>query len=328
MNITTVRLSSLILLFALAASLCAQPIEQTVQLTLHLKNSDIITGDTQLEMIEVETDFGVMDFPIDVVNSIRVGLPETDVDKGRLLDLLEVLDTGTEDERAAAFDEVVDLDEGAIPFVRAWLEATPQPSAADLSVRTAYEVLLARYHITGDLNVNDVVIYNDVYSLEGRIDFDDITIDAGYARLRIDRGEIDLIDVRLVARGLPNNKVFKLFANQHIAANDEDGWLNTGILVKKGETIEIESTGQVVLASLSGNIYTPDGGVNGTPAPDDLQEAYGAVVFRVGRNGSPRVAGEAFSGDAERTGIIYISIREAVFNPANSGYYNTRVRVR
>lgn len=325
------KLQSFILSILVLAFANAQ-LTENVELTLHLKNGDRLTGISDLREISFQTDFGALKFPIDQINSINLGLQDSRFDKAALLSLLDKIEYGKSPaEREKAFDQVVAMEEGAIPFVRAYLNSLGNDAAqqgSDISVQTAFEVLLARHKTPRNFSLFDVLVYKDKFNVEGNYNFTSLTIDTDFGRLKIDRNSISRIDVKINTAGLADRNSFKLFANQHISGNKDDGWLNTGILVKKGQTIDINAAGQIVLASLQGNTYSPDGGANGSPGPVDNKMNYGQVVFKIGQNGDPFKAGDNFSGIASQTGIVYISIYESVFNSANSGYYNVNVKVK
>lgn len=316
----------LLFYFVFSGLLFAQT-SQKVSLTLHLKNGDIISGVSSIEKISFQTDFGDLNFPVKEVNTIELGLQDSRFDKSTLLNLLEDIELGNDKKREAAFDAIIEMDEGAIPFIKAYLEIAnvSTQSNIDLTVQTLYDVMLAKHNVPRNFRLNDVLTYNDVFKVEGDFKFTDLNIEADFANLKIDRNSIQKIDIKLVASGLLSKNVFKVYANQHISANKDDGWLNTGILVKKGQQVKISSKGQVVLASLTGNTYTPDGGVNGSVGPSDSKLTFGQLAFKIGQNDLPRKAGDSFTGIANQTGIIYIAIHESVFNSANSGYYTVNV---
>ena len=303
---------------------------QKVSLTLHLKNGDIISGVSAIENITFETDFGTLNFPIKEVNSIDLGLQDSRFDKATLLNFLEDIELGNDKKREAAFDAIAEMDEGAIPFIKAYLEIADASvqSNTDLTVQTLYDVMLAKHNVPRNFRLNDVLTYNDMFKVEGHFKFTDLNIEADFANLKIDRNSIQKIDIKAIESGLLSKNTFKVYANHHISSNKNDGWLNTGILVKKGQQIKISAKGQVVLASLTGNTYTPDGGVNGNVGPSDSKLTFGQVAFKIGQNDDPRKAGDSFTGIANQTGIVYIAIHESVFNSANSGYYTVNVEVQ
>lgn len=303
---------------------------EEIQLSVHLKNEDILTGTSELRTITYTTDFGTLNFPIDQINSIEIGLKDSRFDKGNLLTLLGNIENGSIKDKELAFDEIVKMDEGAIPFIKAYLSSSTAPgisSTTDISVQTLFEVMLAKHKVSRSYSLNDILTYKDEFRVEGNYDFASLLLDTDYGRIKIERNDIARIDVKVVSEGMTNNNTFKLFANQHVSGNKEQGWLNTGILVKKGEKISINAKGQIVLASLSGNTYTPDGGVNGTLGAESNKPSYGQVVFKISQAGMENKAGDNLSTYAAQTGILFLAIYESVYNSANSGYYTVNVKI-
>lgn len=320
------------LLFAILLLSCVFVNAQTeeVQLSIHLKNDDILTGSSELRTIAFKTDFGTLNFPIDQVNSIEIGLKDSRFDKGNLLNLLAKVENGNAKEKEEAFDEIVKMDEGAIPFIKAYLASSTEGNAVsvnDISVQTLYEVMLAKYKVSRNYSLYDILSYKDAFRVEGTYDFSNLFLDTPYGRIKIERNDIARIDVKIVSQGIMNSNTFKLFANQHISGNKGEAWLNTGILVKKGDKLTINAKGQIILASLSGNTYTPDGGVNGTPGVESNKPSYGQVVYKISQGGMENRAGDQLNSYAAQTGILFLAIYESVYNSANAGYYTVSVKV-
>lgn len=302
---------------------------EEIELSVHLKNGDILTGNTELRTLAFKTDFGTLNFPLDQINSIEIGLKDSRFDKGNLLNLLTNIETGSDKEKEKAFDEIITMDEGAIPFIKAYLSSsnTNTTSPTDISVQTLYEVMLAKYKVSRNYSLLDIVTYKSEFKVEGSYEFTELFLKTNYGLIKVARNDIARIDVKIVSQGLSNKNTFKLFANQHISGNKDDGWLNTGILVKKGDIISIQASGQIILASLSGNTYTSDGGVNGSEGIENNKPSYGQVVFKISQGGTENKAGDNFTGTAAQTGILYLAIYESVFNSANAGYYTVHVNV-
>ena len=53
--------------------------------------------------------------------------------------------------------------------------------------------------------------------------------------------------------------------------------------------------------------------------------SYGNLVYKIGDTGTTTKAGSKFSGVAETSGMLYLSIYETVYNASNSGYYSVKV---
>lgn len=302
---------------------------ENVVFTLHLKNGDVISGNSDVSQIDFKTTYGNLNIPIGEVNTIKIGLQNSNFDKLRLLDLLEKLDVGKDKEKENAFDEIVKMNEGAIPFIKTYLNNSKTNSSSDMNVGVLYEVMLAKYKISKNFNLYDELFYNGKNTVEGTWAFQNLMLETSYGRIKVDRRNIESIDVKIMpTSGFSKDNSFKVFANKYVIGNQDEGWLNTGILVKKGEEIIISASGEISLASLSGNKYTADGGVNGSPGPTDKKLNYGNLVFKIGQNGEPKKAGDNISFIADKTGIIYLSIYETVFNSANLGFYNVNVKLK
>jgi hypothetical protein len=108
-------------------------------------------------------------------------------------------------------------------------------------------------------------------------------------------------------------------------------------MVKSGQKLTINATGKVVLQSLSGNTYYPNGSTTSSNEEDDVEDnvddggstypAYGNVVFKIGDSGETLKAGAKFSGSAKTSGMLFLSIYETIYNSANTGFYTVTVKV-
>ncbi len=96
-------------------------------------------------------------------------------------------------------------------------------------------------------------------------------------------------------------------------------WLNTGITLKKGETLTITATGELSGSSAK---FKPDGSAQTKEV--ELEEGWGRarrlrlgesenkpsfpLVARIGENGKPFKTGAAFKGKAEEEGILFLKV--------------------
>jgi hypothetical protein len=190
--------------------------------------------------------------------------------------------------------------------------------------------LYAKANITSGQSVNDAVTFDGSNYLEGSVAFGDITIQAEYGNLTFRRDKIESLDISPIDEAVTNaDGSFKLKGNYHISGNDNSkGWLNTGVKVKPGDKFVITSVGKVVLKSLSGGTFGPDGYVSGTKDAaysNDSETKYGAVVYRIGEYGQMVQAGSKYEGTAAEEGTIYVTIYESVYDKGNTGSYNVKV---
>lgn len=177
----------------------------------------------------------------------------------------------------------------------------------------------------------DIIEIDNSYSMAGQTNIKSLDVKTEYGNLTIPTEKIERMDVYVITDG---QQIFKLLASKHISGNTNGGWLNTGTMLKKGEKFTITANGQVVLASLSGAKYTPDGKTAGSTENydygteggyDNTYPNYGNVVYKIGEQGTVQKAGDKFSGTAGDFGMLFISIYETVYNAANTGSYIVKV---
>ena len=179
----------------------------------------------------------------------------------------------------------------------------------------------------------DIVEIDNNYSMAGQTNIKTMDVKTEYGMLTIPNDKIERMEVYTMTNG---QATFKLLASKHISTNTTGGWLNTGIMLKKGENFTITANGQVVFASLSGAKYTPDGKTAGATGAssydygtetgiDNSYPIYGNVVYKIGEQGTMLKAGDKFSGTASDFGMLYISIYEVVYNASNTGSYIVKV---
>jgi len=132
---------------------------------------------------------------------------------------------------------------------------------------------------------------------------------------------------------------FKLNATKNISGNTNGGWLKTGVVLKNGQRFSLVSNGEVTLASLSNSKYKPDGSSKTETATEWIKPygaeddgvsggypSYGQVVYKIGDGSTENLkAGAKFNGTAKKSGMLYISIYETVYNAANKGGYNVKL---
>lgn len=317
------------LFFALTILLPLTLIAQDkVQYTCYLKGGDIISGYTPTRTLQFATQYGNLAFPIRSVNAMELGIQRPENEENVVEDL-NTIQFGDSAEANFQFDRLSRGGESLLPVVRAYIQSPGYRAMAkrSLNVAVLYEVLLAKHQQTRNFKESDVLYFDDIYSIEGFFDFEKLNLETEFGKMELNRGQIERIEVTIIEDPTINARNFKLEADQHLTANKNGGWLNTGIIVKEGQFLQIGASGQIMLASLSNNIYTPDGSVNGVPIKDDGKLNFGNVVYKIGERGATHKAGADFSTKLTETGILYLSIHETVFNENNSGAYSVRVRL-
>ena len=307
--------------------------EPKVTLVVHMRNGDQITGSSKIKTIIVSTFYGSLALPIESINKIQMGITNPNLDKEIILKMADKLRSSDPDEQQLAFHGLCAQEVGAISILKEYMQGESYivATSSEFTVPAAISVLQAVHNIDEKATVNDIISFDDVCLVAGTCNISDkIEINAAVGSLQISRGDILTIDISVdMAESALTAKQFLITANKNISGNVDGGFFNTGIQLKAGKNFQISASGKVVLASLSNNNYTADGGINGAPAPSDggtNAPSYGSLVFKIGENGTVLKAGINYKGKAVESGVLYLAIYETVFNPNNSGAYKVKVK--
>lgn len=322
------------LLFALIIAFTVIKAQVKVEFTLTLRDGNIVTGTTSTSTVNLVTDYGKLVIPIKNVSSIELGIHEDKSQKDRIANLTKQLNNSDAEMRKKAYDAIVALNINALPTLESSyysIEYTPG-EFSDYTLQMAINELKSTHGVSGNYNTKDKVSIDYEYEMGGEYDFKKIALITEYGTLTIPREKIVKIDVSYNdPSDNQGGKTFKLFATTHISSNQNGGWLKTGIMVKNGQKININATGEIVLASLSNATYTP----NGKPGEENYNNTdnnsypqYGNVVYKIGETGSALKAGSNFKGIATTSGMLYLSIYETVYNASNTGFYVVKLSVK
>lgn len=105
------------------------------------------------------------------------------------------------------------------------------------------------------------------------------------------------------------------------ADNANNGWTNSGLVVRKGQRLRISSTGRV---SLGGGRFSTPAGISGSPDSDKLMrtEATGALIAVIGDdNDDFLLIGTRRDFVAQRDGVLFLGVNEGNLND-NAGTYD------
>ena len=262
--------------------------QNKTEFTLSLKDGSVVTGSTKITKILLETDYGKLDIPIKSVTSIELGVHGDYSLKSKISNLIKQLSNTNTEMRENAYKAITELGASSIPVIeKEMFSSDYNPGEfSDFSLSTAINELKATHNIMDNYKSKDVVSIDYEYNMGGKYSFSSIELKTEYGTLTIPRTKIDKIDVMFYDASDGGMKTFKLFATTHISGNKNGGWLKTGVMVKKGQGLDIISSGEVSFASLSGNKYKPDGSYKGKTSDDFTPNAskstypvYGNTVF-------------------------------------------------
>ncbi len=332
----------LLTLLVLSTFLSTNAQKAKIELNLTLRDGNIVTGTSSISSIDLATDYGKLVIPIKNVSAIEIGITPDNSNKDKIIKLVNEMNNADEKVRQEAYSSALELGPGAIPVINNYMfsEKYVPSEYNDFTPEGVVNELKAIHNINDAFSEKDVVTIDYAYSMGGSYQFDKISLKTQYGDLTIPKNKIKKIDINYFEEGSGNDKTFKLIASKNISSNANGGWLNTGIMVKSGQYIQIAAKGEVTLASLSGNKYNPDGKVVGANNDyeddyiDDYSSStstypqYGNVVYKIGDKGAATRAGSNYKGVAKSSGILFLSIYETVYNASNSGFYTVKLSVK
>ena len=303
------------------------------EIKLTLRDGTFVVGTSKLETISLVTPYGKLEIPVKNVSAISVGIATDKSQQEKVISLVKQVQSQEEEARKTAYQEITKLPIGCVRLLADFLQSDKyQPAEfTDYTPDGALNELMAAHNLTPDFSDTDVVSIDFNDTISGVFGFTKLDLTTAYGALSIPKEKIKKIEITNAVVGEGTEKVFVLLASKHISSNTDGGWLKTGIMVKPGQYVSINSTGVITFASLSGAQYKPSGEVVGStsnyPSTSSYPK-YGQVVFKVGESGVTTKAADKFSGAMTQSGMLYISIYETVYNASNSGSYTVKVKFK
>lgn len=320
--------------------------QKPVDVKLYLRDGNTISGTTSLNDVVLKTEFGQLTIPVQKVNNVVVGTGKDKAVKDKVIPYLKVLNSNASDDmKKAAYDDLIKSGIKAIAAINEFL-ADPKnlseiETPGEYTIDNALTEIKNTFGLDEFSQANDVVTIDNEYTMGGSYDFMKLDVKTEYGNLSIPKEKIKSMEISYMEPGNGDEMVFKLMANKHISGNQTGGWLKTGIVLKKGQKFSIVASGEVMLASLSNQKYKPDGSYvasNGTSYPSVTNDeysttntypTYGNVVYKIGDTSyESSKAGAKYSGIANASGMLMISIYETVYNPSNTGSYTVKISLK
>jgi hypothetical protein len=146
--------------------------------------------------------------------------------------------------------------------------------------------------------------------------------------------DISSSEVKHIVLARPSGAVGTSGANPNLQAPTGNGivvsakqpWTSTGMVVRKGEVLSINATGEIQLSTDSSDIATPFGSKSGrkaTNAPLPNVPA-GALIGRIGANGQPFGIGSGVQVPMPEAGQLFLGINDDGFGD-NQGEYRVDI---
>ncbi|HYT88655.1 MAG TPA: hypothetical protein VEL76_08100 [Gemmataceae bacterium] len=277
------------------------------------------------EPIEVQTDFGKLTVPPKDIRSIEFGLHLADGVEAKIQDALKQLASSHYRQRDAAVKELITLGAQAYPALhRAAKSKEPEvaqrAAAALKSIEAKVPARLLR------LKEEDV-IRTTRFTIIGRVVTTGIKARAEYF------GELNLKPYQMMGiRWLETAGETEVLVDAARYGSAPGQWLDSGIQVDPHLDLNIIASGLVDLWPQGPGQYTasPGGMTNAQPlrrpgVPAEAAVVPGALVGRIGEDGTPFVIGERYSGRPSRSGKLYLHIGPSPWNNASTGTYRVRI---
>lgn len=103
----------------------------------------------------------------------------------------------------------------------------------------------------------------------------------------------------------------------------QQGWIPTGITVRRGQVVRFNATGQVTLSLNPGDDATPSGVQRTDPASPMPQTATGALIGRI-NNGRPFGIGSQTQVTMPESGQLFLGINDSSFSD-NAGAFRVEI---
>ncbi|GIV27285.1 MAG: hypothetical protein KatS3mg027_1099 [Bacteroidia bacterium] len=303
--------------------------QKLADVTLYFYDGSILYGQAKMKDINFNTPYGKMTIPLKDVAQITFGLEKDESIASEINKNIQIL-ANTSDEKSieAVSENIKKYGLKAIYFIENFLDKNTATNSENVSA--VLNEILSECNIS-DYSFMDALMTNNGDRISGSVDFKTIEFSNSFLKTTFAISNIKSMDISYFDN-TNGNYSFVVKASKHIMANNNGGWLNTGIKVKKGQTIEITARGEIVLASLDNKKYTPDGNVVGGEITNETADPtyfnYGTLIFKIGLNGKNLRAGSNTKYIADADGVIYLTIYETVYSEKNTGSYQVKMSVK
>ncbi len=275
----------IILLNFIAAIFMAQ---KSADVTLYFYNGSVLYGTSKMKDIVVTTSYGKLNIPLKDVTQIIFGLEKDENISADINKNIQILANSSDEKTIQATSESISkYGLKAIYHLQKFLEKNASSTNIE-NVNTLINDILLSNGVNEDYTLNDVVVLSNGDKISGDVDFKIVEFNNNFLNINIGVNKIKSMDISYFDN-IDGQYTFLIKASKHIMSNNNGGWLNTKIKVKKGQTIEISATGEIVLASLDNKKYTPDGNVVGEPQNKSYEEDpastyfnYRTLIFKIG----------------------------------------------
>jgi hypothetical protein len=299
---------------------------------LHLLDGSIISGDLSVSEISVATPFGKLVVPIDRIRSFTPGLDSNAKLSAELEGQIKSLGADDYKTREHAHKDLAAR--GAA--VRKELQRFAGDENAEIK-RHVGELLKELEQQAAELADDgeqaasppwirlDTVVTTD-FTVLGKISPQQFQVASKYGPLTV-----ALADVKLGQRETPTRESFQKNVTVDAANLAQRAFKSSGVRIEAGDKINVRADGSLVMSPWGGNAAsTPDGMHNyGWYIPNQIPG--GALVARIGDNGTIFKVGRQSNFVAKQSGVLQFAIgmqaEYANENYAFPGQYNVKLKI-
>ena len=233
-----------VLIFLLSVVFCtALTAQKEADVKINLRDGSIINGKMKVANIEMTSVYGKLSIPYSDITQIELGISSDMKNKSKIEFQLKQLQNENETTRQNAYEELMKIAPGEIYIVEEFISSDAYVPLEE-GTFTADELLMdikMKYGIN-DMNPDDMITFGSGYSIGGKSSFQNVSLNTDFGSVTIPRDKIQSVDVLYVPTdGKDMQKSFVLQASKHISGNNTGGWINTGIIVRKGQKIQINA---------------------------------------------------------------------------------------
>lgn len=280
---------------------------------VYLKDGTFVVGEIKIDSLKVTTAYGVLTVPKDQVIRIRIGKNADKELKTKIENLIKQLGDTEFKVREEATKQLSELGAVALAELK---EAT---KSEDVEVKTRAEKLARQIEQSATPETEEVIDDNEVqttkFAIRGTLEIESFEIKTKHGPLTVLKKDVKSI---VIGEQSFVTKTVTVDANSWAPG----GMADSGVEVKKGDTINITATGSIFIRNW-GMSVPPDGDPNNTYLSN---LPMGALVGRIGLNGSLFKIGASYKMTADRDGKLYlgVAIRE---RSSLSGDFKVKVTI-
>ncbi len=294
----------------------------------HMWDGSIVAGMVTMDVISIQTEFGVLEVPVSRIQKLFPGLnsfPELDKKIKTLIAQLSDKDFAM---RETAHRELTNMG----LQIREQLQDVNSDGSAEQKkrlseIRQAIEEEFEDAEDNGEASERALIRGDSIdtpeFNIVGKILEETFTVNSKFGQLTVELSDVKMADRPVKEKKLATKKTVKIASDAFFQRTP----VNTRIRVTKGDKISIKADGVVQWTNWSTS-STPDGLANQGQFQGILS---GTLCARIGSSGKIFKIGKEHTGVLKESGTLYlgIAIQDSYVqqNYRWTGNYNAKIRV-